>query len=71
MESRTMAKSKSDSLPGTRTLLSVNEVAARWNLSPLSVYRMIWAGRLPSVRVGLRLIRVRLADVLAHEEGHG
>ncbi len=62
-----MAKNRNDD----PVFLTVAEVARRWRMSPISVYKMIWAGRLPSVRVSPRAVRVRFADVLVHEGGNG
>ena len=55
--------------PATRNrLLTVAEVAQRWQFHPESVRRMIRHGRVPRVMVG-RGIRVALAAVEAIERG--
>lgn len=46
----------------SEALLTVQEVARRLHLHPITVRRMIKAGRLPIVRLG-RSVRVREADV--------
>lgn len=50
------------SLNGTSTLLTADQVAARWQVSPAQVYRLTREGRLPTVRIG-RYYRYRLAGV--------
>ncbi len=44
-------------------LLTINEVAARLNLHPVTVRRMVYRGELVSIRLARRAIRVRKADV--------
>jgi excisionase family DNA binding protein len=39
-------------LPVSMNLLSVTEVAAMLRVSKMTIYRMVHAGRLPSLRVG-------------------
>lgn len=51
-------------------LMKVHEVAARWRLSGMTIYRMIHDGTLPSVRVG-RSFRIPESAVLAYEKEHG
>ena len=46
----------------SETLLTVQEVARRLHLHPITVRRMIKAGRLPAIRLG-RSVRVRESDV--------
>jgi len=46
-------------------LLTVSATAARLALSPLTVRRLIAAGRLPAVRVGRRAVRVTENDLEA------
>lgn len=46
-------------------LLTVPEVAERLRVHPITVRRLIKAGRLPAVRIG-RAVRVRVADVEAY-----
>jgi excisionase family DNA binding protein len=46
-------------------LLTVAEAARRLDVSPSTVWRWIDARRLPAVRVGMRKIRIRSADVEA------
>jgi excisionase family DNA binding protein len=42
--------------------MTVNEVAHRFNLHPVSVYRLIKAGELKAMRLGTRALRVRPED---------
>jgi excisionase family DNA binding protein len=44
------------------TLLTVDQVAQRLQLKPISVRRAVWSGVLPASRIG-RLIRIRPADL--------
>lgn len=44
-------------------LLTVKAVAEILSLKEMTVYKMIWAGDLPAVRVGTRSVRVRRADL--------
>jgi hypothetical protein len=46
-------------------MLTLQEVAKRWNVCPHTVKRMKFV---PTVRFGKRLIRYRLADIEAFEE---
>ena len=51
------------------SLLRVNQVARRLNLSLSTVYQLIESGRLPSHNVGMRKgIRVAESDLLAYVE---
>lgn len=47
---------------GTSTLLTADQVAARWQVGKAQVYRLTREGRLPTVRIG-RYYRYRLAGV--------
>ena len=51
-------------IESTDRLLTVGEVAERLHVHPITVRRMIKAGRLPVVRIG-RAVRLREKDVLA------
>ena len=46
-------------------MLKVTEAADVLGVCPLTVRRMIKAGRLPATRVGPKLIRIRASDVTA------
>jgi excisionase family DNA binding protein len=59
----------SETMQQEEQLLTVSEVAARLSLVPPTVYRLIWRGALPSVRIG-RAVRVRCGDVRAFIESH-
>ena len=49
--------------PGqARRLLSLNEVATVLGLSKVSIRRLIWSGKLPSVRI-LRRIQIDIRDL--------
>lgn len=50
-------------------LLTVEQVASQLSLVPPSVYRLIWRGDLPSVRIG-RAVRIRQSDVRVFIESH-
>lgn len=50
------------------TWLSVKEVAARWRVSRMKVYRMCESAELKSHRFG-RSWRITLSDVQQYEEG--
>ncbi len=47
-------------------LVTDQQVAQRWGISPTSVRRKRYGGSLPTVRVG-RLARIPLSAVLAYE----
>lgn len=51
--------------------LNVAQIAARFGCSTDAVYGMIERGDLPAFRVGAKLWRVRLEDVVAWENGGG
>lgn len=44
-------------------LLTVKEAAALLKVSPYTIYRWVSAGRLPGVRYGRRVLRLRRSDV--------
>lgn len=46
----------------TTNYLTVKEVAARWGVSPMTVYRLITEGSLAHTRVGRRIIRIEEAE---------
>ena len=49
--------------PGqTRRLLSLNEAATLLGVSKASIRRLMWSGKLPSVRI-LRRIRIDIRDL--------
>lgn len=50
-------------------LMKVDEVAARWRVSRMTVYRMVKAGSLPCVKLGPRSIRIPEAAVEEYENG--
>jgi excisionase family DNA binding protein len=51
-------------------LLTAEQLAARWQIKPSTVYAMSRKGSIPTVRLG-RLYRYRLADIEAYEEAGG
>jgi excisionase family DNA binding protein len=51
-------------MKGERRLLPIEEAADRLGVSPYTVRRLVWSGRLPHVRIG-RLVRVDSADLYA------
>jgi excisionase family DNA binding protein len=50
----------------TEEWMTVTEIAARWRVSRMTVYRLVEDGSLPSIRIG-KQIRVTRRDVLAYE----
>ena len=48
-------------------LLSSNDLADRWQVSPRTVKRLVGSGKIHCVRVG-RQLRFKLADILAYEK---
>lgn len=46
--------------------LKVRDVAAQLDITPMSVYRLIEAGKLPATRATPRSVRVRAADLEAY-----
>lgn len=55
-------------MPNTESLewLRVKDVAAKLNVTPMSVYRLIEAGKLPATRATPRSVRIRAADLDAY-----
>lgn len=51
------------------TLLTVAEVAARWRVSKMTVYRLVNSGSLRSLKVG-QSIRIPASAVFEYEEKH-
>ena len=47
--------------------VKVAELAARWRVSKMAIYRLVWSGELASVRVG-RTIRIPEAAVTEYLE---
>jgi excisionase family DNA binding protein len=45
-----------------RRLLAIGEAAALLSVSPFTVRRLVWSGRLPHVRIG-RLVRLDSDDL--------
>ena len=52
----------------TRPLLTRQQVAERWGVSPATVTRRVSNGQLVELQFGPRLRRFRLADIEAYEE---
>jgi excisionase family DNA binding protein len=50
-------------------LMTVKEVAAEWRLHPGTVYRLIHAGVVPSVRLGGGALRIPRDEL--YERAHG
>ncbi|WP_139793024.1 helix-turn-helix domain-containing protein [Prescottella equi] len=46
--------------------MSVKQVAERWNINTMAVYRQVACGRLPALHLG-QTIRIPIADVLRFE----
>lgn len=55
-----------DNNPDSRTWLTVAEVANRWRVSKMTIYRMCQSGELKSMKVG-RAFRIPLFEVHLHE----
>lgn len=55
-------------MPNTDSLewLRVKDVAVKLNVTPMSVYRLIDAGKLPATRATPRSVRIRAADLDAY-----
>jgi excisionase family DNA binding protein len=51
-------------------LLTADELAARFHCDPMHIYRLAWANRLPSVKIG-RLRRFAPAAIAAMIENGG
>jgi excisionase family DNA binding protein len=51
----------------TQTVLTINDLALRWNVDRKSIYAMIERGELHAMRIG-RLIRIPLAVVQRLEQ---
>jgi len=49
-----------------KPFFSANEVAARWDVHPATVLRLIHDGKLPSITVG-GVYRIARETILAHE----
>ena len=57
-----------DELRVTRdNLLNRKELSKRWGCSVMTITRLDDAGKLKSVRLGSRMIRYRLEDVIEYE----
>ncbi len=54
-------------LPNTGSLMTQDDLAARWQVTKMTLLRRRSAGLLPFVKLG-RGVRFRLADVIAIEE---
>lgn len=46
--------------------LGVHQAAERLGVAPITIYRRIWSGALPAVRIG-RVLRVRWADLVGDD----
>jgi excisionase family DNA binding protein len=55
-------------MTNNENLLTLTDVATRLNISRMTAYRMVKAGKLPAVRVG-RNLRIRPADLEAFIAG--
>lgn len=53
------------------TLFDRQDLMKRWNCSIASIKRYEASGHLKSIRIGPRLVRYRMADILAFEETQG
>ena len=42
--------------------LKIQEAAQRWNMSPVYVRRLVWAGELAAIKMG-RAIRIPISEV--------
>ena len=52
-------------------LLTAAELAARWQIKQSTVYALTRSGTIPTVRLGSRLYRYRLAAIEAYEAAGG
>lgn len=57
----------SDTLPTTSTLLTADQLAARWQVPKSQVYRLAREGHIPTVKIG-RYYRFKLSAVEAFED---
>jgi excisionase family DNA binding protein len=48
---------------------TVDEIAARWRVSRMTVYRLCHSGDLPALRIG-RTFRITNTDLHAYEKAH-
>lgn len=48
--------------------LTVAEVAKRWRVSNMTVYRMVESGTLPALKIGKRSVRIPESAVTDYEE---
>lgn len=60
--------SQSVATPAPTSFLSVPEVAQRWNCEHKLIYSEIAQGRLAGLRIGKKLLRVSLEEVLRYEK---
>lgn len=51
--------------PKPKSLLSVGEISNETGISESTIRNWIAQGKLPAVRIGERIIRIRLADLAA------
>lgn len=47
--------------------MTATQLAARWGVSNTFVYDLLHTGQLPGFKLGPKLWRIRLADVVAYE----
>ena len=52
-------------------LLTAEQLAERWQIKPATVYGLARNGSIPTVRLGPRLVRFRLAEVERFEADGG
>lgn len=52
-------------------LLTAEQLAERWQIKPSTVYAMTRRKAIPTVRLGARLYRYRLGDIVAFERAGG
>jgi excisionase family DNA binding protein len=52
----------------TGQYVTVGELARHWAVSRKQVYKHIEAGSLPAIRLGPRLLRIRVADAIEFQE---
>ncbi len=63
----TVRASWADAVSAPCRLLTIEEVRAELNIGRTLVYRLVWSGALPVVRIG-HALRVRRADLDAYVE---